>query len=273
MRWYLDLMFQRTPGGVEVLGPPQRIRIKANWKIGVENFGGDGYHFNQAHQSELQVGAVPSFPEFPWYGVSVYTKESHMLGINQVPPEIPFPPYNGIPPELVELVEQTLTKEQLNVFKNTANIHGSVFPSMSFLYSAMLTDRDMAPAPFVLARTWVPLAAGETEVITWNFTDVEAPEWLREASRKTYLRSFGTSGTFEQDDFEIFPLINERVSTPIGRKQVMNYGMGLNKTPIADWPGPGTVFQDDCTEANQREFYRRWATQLQNGNIDAAPAE
>jgi phenylpropionate dioxygenase-like ring-hydroxylating dioxygenase large terminal subunit len=264
-KWYLDLMFRRTPGGTEAIGPPQRIRVKANWKLGVENFGGDGYHFNQAHQSEREIGAVPSIPGFPSFGASVHTAQAHMLGLNQVPPGIAFPPYNNLPKEVVDLIEATLTPDQAKVLKTTANIHGNAYPNTSFLYSAMMTERGVAPAPFLLVRSWVPVSVDETEVITWNLVDSESPDSLKELSRKTYLRSFGSSGVFEQDDFEILPMINKLSATPMGQRQTLNYEMGLHKEPLTDWPGPGIVFGDDFCEANQRAFYSRWARHISNG--------
>lgn len=270
VRWYLDLMFRRTPGGTEVLGPPQRLRVKANWKIGVENFGGDGYHFNQSHQSTRDIGCVPAFPQFPWYGALVHTKEAHSLGINQVPPDVPFPPFSTIAPELLEIVKKTLNDGQLEVLANTANIHGSVFPNTSYLYSMMVADPDKPPAPFLLIRTWVPISPDETEVITWNIVDREASDEFKQSSSQTYIRSFGTSGIFEQDDFEMFSLITKMASSPIGRRQTMDYSMGLHREPLTDWPGPGTAFQDDMTEASHRMFYKRWVEQLRSGGHTVA---
>lgn len=42
-RFYLDFYTKQSVKGLEVRGP-QRWRIKANWKIGAENFAGDMYH-------------------------------------------------------------------------------------------------------------------------------------------------------------------------------------------------------------------------------------
>ncbi len=42
-RFYLDFYTKQSRGGLEVRGP-QRWRIRANWKIGAENFAGDMYH-------------------------------------------------------------------------------------------------------------------------------------------------------------------------------------------------------------------------------------
>ena len=48
-----------TPGragqGIELRGP-QRWRIKANWKIGAENFAGDSYHTPHTHASVVDIG-------------------------------------------------------------------------------------------------------------------------------------------------------------------------------------------------------------------------
>ena len=41
--------------GVELRGP-QRWRIKANWKIGAENFAGDSYHTPHTHASVVDIG-------------------------------------------------------------------------------------------------------------------------------------------------------------------------------------------------------------------------
>ncbi len=35
---------------------PQRWRIKANWKIGAENFAGDSYHTPHTHASVVDIG-------------------------------------------------------------------------------------------------------------------------------------------------------------------------------------------------------------------------
>ena len=35
---------------------PQRWRVKANWKIGAENFAGDSYHTPHTHASVVEIG-------------------------------------------------------------------------------------------------------------------------------------------------------------------------------------------------------------------------
>lgn len=54
-RFYLDYYTKQSAGGLEVRGP-QRWRIKANWKIGAENFAGDMYHTPHTHASIVEIG-------------------------------------------------------------------------------------------------------------------------------------------------------------------------------------------------------------------------
>ena len=58
--WYLDALFWRTPGGMEVLGPPHRWRARANWKIGSLNFIGDGQHVATTHAGPSTLNRLHS---------------------------------------------------------------------------------------------------------------------------------------------------------------------------------------------------------------------
>src|ERR1700744_5933755 len=53
--FYLDFYTRQSPAGIELRGP-QRWRVKANWKIGAENFAGDMYHTPQTHTSVVEIG-------------------------------------------------------------------------------------------------------------------------------------------------------------------------------------------------------------------------
>ncbi len=55
MKWYLDLMYARSPEGLEVLGPPQRFTIHANWKCAAEQAAMDAYHTLTLHQSLVEL--------------------------------------------------------------------------------------------------------------------------------------------------------------------------------------------------------------------------
>ena len=46
MKWYLDFFVGRAP--MEVIGPPHRWEMAADWKLPAENFIGDSYHTVQS---------------------------------------------------------------------------------------------------------------------------------------------------------------------------------------------------------------------------------
>ena len=56
-RFYLDFYLKQSGAGPEV-SPPQRFRIKANWKIGAENFAGDTYHTPHTHASVVEIDTM-----------------------------------------------------------------------------------------------------------------------------------------------------------------------------------------------------------------------
>ena len=49
MKFYYDMLFTRTDKGLEVLGPPQRLTIDANWKTAGEQSACDGFHTLTLH--------------------------------------------------------------------------------------------------------------------------------------------------------------------------------------------------------------------------------
>src|SRR5262249_39400123 len=49
-KFYLDQVFKRTDSGLEVLGPPQRFIVPANWKTASEQGASDGYHVLTLHR-------------------------------------------------------------------------------------------------------------------------------------------------------------------------------------------------------------------------------
>src|SRR5690606_27908395 len=56
MKFYYDIMFGKTHGGMEVLGPPQRLTINANWKTAGEQSACDGFHVLTLHRSQIDIG-------------------------------------------------------------------------------------------------------------------------------------------------------------------------------------------------------------------------
>jgi hypothetical protein len=95
----------------------------------------------------------------------------------------------------------------------------------------------------------------------------DAPEEFKQASYETYVRTFGVSGVFEQDDAEIWRLITRGTQGELAGGQDLNFEMGLGVIgDQADWPGPGRALASGYAEQNQRSFWARWLELLSDDN-------
>ena len=94
MTWYLDLIARRTDGGMKVVGPPHRFEVDANWKLGADNFVGDGYHIPTVHRDSLArwkaTNAELPPPKGNYTAAFAMHKGSQLL--------LPFPGYEGFAP-------------------------------------------------------------------------------------------------------------------------------------------------------------------------------
>lgn len=93
------------------------------------------------------------------------------------------------------------------------------------------------------------------EILSWFLVERDAPEWLRDASQASYVNNFGPGGVFEQDDAEAWKAITESVQGPFAGEGLLNYEMGMDLTPLTDWPGPGEALPSGYAEQNQRRFW------------------
>jgi PAH dioxygenase large subunit len=268
MAWYLQILFDRTEGGMEVVGTPQRSTARMNWKLGADNFSGDGYHVAMTHRHALELGL---FGGGTMLGHTIHAGHGHTVRFQNFPEGAPLPKHLALPEEVLDSMQRKLSPDQRNAISNITVMHGNVFPNLSFVDAIFTTTGDPAipPVSFLNARVWQPKAADETELWSWILVAKETPEWWREASRVTFVRSHGVSGTFDQDDIEVWTNITHANRGPIARRQSFNYELGMRTAEIdPDWRGPGEAYDADYNEANQRAFYRQWLTSME-GRIPA----
>lgn len=77
MRWYMDMALDRAEGGTEVIGGVHRWVMPCNWKLGADNFGGDGYHTYLTHSSAMSVMGGGTRQKYGEGGYSVTTGYGH----------------------------------------------------------------------------------------------------------------------------------------------------------------------------------------------------
>jgi hypothetical protein len=135
---------------------------------------------------------------------------------------------------------------------------GNIFPNLSFLISHTKVKGQLISNTTV--RMWRPIGPGKMEVIAWFLVEKNATEDWKKRSRDSFILTFSPSGIFEQDDTEVFTDITAAASgaMPVMKELVYNYTMGMHREPVQNFSGPGVVYDDKFSEANQRNFYRYW---------------
>ncbi len=269
--WYLEIVSGKTEGGMEVVGSPQRSRVAMNWKLGADNFCGDGYHVAITHRHALELGL---FGGGTMLGHTINFDEGHGVRFQNFPPGVTLPEYNALPEEVLRSMERTLTEDQREAIRNITVMHGNIFPNFSFVDGLFTTTGDpgLPPISFLNIRQWQPIGPRATELWSWVLVAREAPRWWRDASRITFVRSHGTAGTFDQDDVEIWTNITAANSGPIARRHTFNFELGRHAELDPQWLGPGHAYKADYNEANQRAFYRQWACVMGSEHTSAGGA-
>ncbi len=261
IKWYLDLLFQRTRGGMTVLGPPQRWVIDVNWKIPPLNFQ-DSQHAMRVHLGAMAVAQPaggPSLAEIgKMWGASpqVRTRQGHGCVLIPNPPVAPD--YTGFPGELVPLYREALDHGQQDLLRRLFASVGTVFPNASWVHPTLSVSPQKPLVSFLSFRTWQPLEPGKIEVWNWYFAEKESSEAFREELVATAIQTFGMGGIFEEDDAEVWSAITRSTRGSMARRQTMHFGAARALEPLADFPGPGEAIPNLFAEHAQVRFLETW---------------
>lgn len=277
MKYYLDTLFCRTDGGLEVLGPPQRVRIKGNWK-GPGEQTGDGFHTLTLHRSLMEVG------QFGGDGDSIYDNAPSMYGQNVsadqghngrcIPPETIFSavmgsdidkcstderlnrlPPPGLTPQMVPELRRHLTDGQVDLLARAPMQAGGIFPNASFLF-LFAPDATGEFVGLLSMHLFQPLGPEEMELYTWLFAERDAPEDMKRRMRAVGVQAVGSSGVIEQDDTETWALMTQSSKGVMGSRGTLKYqAITGEKTKPADWPGPGHVYDGFTKDDNQWNWW------------------
>jgi nitrite reductase/ring-hydroxylating ferredoxin subunit len=276
IKWYLDLMLDRTTDGFEVVGPPQRFTIHSNWKCASEQAAGDGYHTLGLHRSLLELGvlaggaSIESAPGL--YGINVSanghgsrcipSRETYLAfagtDVDGLSPaeKLRLIPPPGLSADRVDELVARFTPEQLQVLADSPPVVCGVFPNS-------LVTNFYSPMPggeLAVSMSWhayVPKGPGTFE--SWNWIFVERGDKSREEiNRRSTIFGTGTSGLVEQDDAEAWPSMQRSARGVIGRTQTLKYQALLGEIRPDDWPGPGKVYAGMSKDDNQWNWWLRW---------------
>lgn len=281
--FYLDYYTKQSSSGIELRGP-QRWRVKANWKIGAENFAGDMYHTPQTHTSVVEIGLfrepkAEKRKEGSTYWAGKGGGTTYKLPPGSLEDRLR---YVGYPDEMIMRMKQTWSEAQLTVIGDNGFMisAASLFPNLSFVHNWPRVEDSDDVLPFISIRQWQPISENETEILSWFAVDKEAPEEFKALSYKAYLMCFGSTGMFEQDDVENWVSLTNTAAGSMARRLLLNSRMGLlsDDTPVVpplkadEFAGPG-VAHVGYGEYNQRNLLNEWANQLQRPISKAASME
>lgn len=246
----MDMVLDRREGGSEVMGGVYRLVINANWKLGSDNFAGDGYHVPVNHGSMSLAGINRSLPVYREFSHPVSAGNGHgYLG-----------GYDG--PKLNQAVELTGNKRvdviqryRLEHLKELEDRLGAVRGRQGAIgVATMFPNFTWHPAPMI--RAWHPRGPGKTEIWSYCIVDKATPPEMKEALRRNFIMTFGPAGAMEADDMNNWLQITELSRSPAARKVPINQAMGLgHETKSEVLPGK---ISSSPSEMNQRSFYSRW---------------
>jgi len=262
---YMDVMFNRSEVGTEVIGGIQKSIIPANWKFAAEQFCSDMYHAGtMSHLSGVEAGLpdgvnlndveIPSNgnqfrAKWGGHGTGYFVDQPGLLAAIMGP---------KITEHMTASPQAEKASERLgsSMFgQRMMGQHMTIFPTCSFL-----------PGINTI-RTWHPRGPNAMEVWTFIVIDADAPDHIKEEFRKQNIRTFSVGGVFEQDDGENWIEVQKVFRGNKARKTKMNAQMGLGNSTNdhPDFPGRiGDVYSEDAA----RGFYQHWLRMMTEPSWD-----
>jgi phenylpropionate dioxygenase-like ring-hydroxylating dioxygenase large terminal subunit len=275
IKWYLELMFDRTDDGLEVLGSPQRFVIPANWKCAGEQHAGDGYHALSLHRSLQELAMqVPDddSPAPSMYGVDVSSNGHGLRCIDErsqswavekgkaaasTPLErlLQKPP-PGLTVEQARRLPERFDEGQLRVLADFPPQVGGLFPNMG-TFSFDFPGPDGMSA-IICLHAFVPKAPDRLEFFNWYMVERSAPDEIKDSMSRASALAFGASGFVETDDADTWPQMTDASRGAMGRRQTIKYQALLGERRPDDWPGTGLAYEGFTKDDNQWNWWLRY---------------
>jgi nitrite reductase/ring-hydroxylating ferredoxin subunit len=277
---YLNMIMNKTGRGYEVLGPPQRFVINANWKTASEQFASDAAHANQLHRSLADISGLDRNNPAHWqmYAPKVSSPQGHSVicfdlrGIYESMAEgrelSPMEKMSMLPPpgmtvEQVPALAEQFSPAELQLLADTPPSNGGMFPNVGLWNSTgFLPDRSLAG--YCSLRTYVPLGMDKFEFTMWMLVAKDAPQELRDRVRRTGSFMQGASGFVEGDDAEVWPGTTHGAVGFIGRQNTMKYWPMSGHNPPEGWPGGGNVHTGLAMDDTQWAWWQHYFACLNN---------
>ncbi len=255
--WYMDVMFDRSGAGSELISGVHKWVIPCNWKLAAEQFASDMYHAPYSHLSavlaSLPDDASPADADWPQEGAQFRAPRfGHGTGFFASERGWEFN-VNTMGRTIVDYLAGKYSDAAVQHLgelrgRQITGQHMTIFPNFSFL-------------PGINAlRVWHPRGPQEMEVWSMILVDSDAPDEVKAAYRDRITRMFGTSGIFEQDDGENWVEVQRVLRGHKTRQTSLNASMGKGHTEDrSEYPG---IVSGMFSEEAARGFYQHWARMM-----------
>ena len=279
-KWYYDMLFCRSDGGMVVAGPPQRFVVRANWKAAGEQSAADGFHTLMLHRWLGEVGNYKKddgesgdlTPEM--FGAEVSSPHGHALrciDLNRkirrltgkdpeelsVEEKLRVLPPPGMTADAFTQLKKNLSPEQLEAMAWMPPQIGGMFPNVLFGF-VYIPQADGSVVGSMTLHAYVPKGPDKLEFINWIFVEKDTPPELREKMVMQTIQLFGTSGMVEQDDSDTWPHMTLTAKGPQGRHSTMKYQAIYETGKPEGWPGPGIVNEGFTKDDTQWHWWKYW---------------
>ncbi len=282
-KYYFDTLFLRTAGGLELLGPPQRFRLRANWKSACEQSAADGFHTLTLHRWLAEIGPYAKKPDAEgkggdlspeMYGSEVWTDHGHAMRCIELDRKIQritgkdpslmsdkekltaLPP-PGITKEMLPEMFERYDEGQLKLMAWRPPQVGGFFPNglFTFIY---LPQPDGTVVGAMALHSYVPKGPDKLEFVNYIFAEKDTPPALKARMLRLSIQMLGTSGLVEQDDSDTWPHQTNAAKGAMGKDITLKYQALFEQGAPAGWPGPGHVGDGFTKDDTQWAWWKYW---------------
>lgn len=278
-KFYTDAMFLRTIDGLEMLGPPQRFIIDANWKLASEQFAGDAFHTLTLHKSLFELGrygAEDDTADVGTPGMDGINVSSNGHSMRLIPPytvlrsligkepkdasideRLELLPPPGMTREMLDQLKINLDEGQRWLLAHYPPSVGGMFPNVGFLWY-YTQELDGSISGRMTIHTMLPRGIDKFELTTWVFAEKCTPDHLKHRMLVASTQAMGSTGMTEQDDSEAWPHISIAARGWKGGTGTLKYQAFIGERRPEGWPGGGKVFAGMGKDDNEWEWWKRW---------------
>lgn len=250
---YLDLIFDQSEDGLEVVGGSQHLVNGGNWKVLTDNLV-DAYHGNILHSTYFEfVTTRTQNPNtaatFLGFGGGLgnghnFWESSFAVGrpIAHWIPAFGEEAKPIIDAKMQSLVERFGEERAQRIAKTSRNM--TIFPNMMIVDNVAIS-----------IRTMYPESADRVHMNIWAMAPQNEPELLRRVRLDNHLTFTGPAGFAHPDDYEIFERMREGNHT--SSMQWQDYSKGMREEEISG-ADRRTARSNFLNESQQRAWWTQW---------------